>query len=255
MKNTILLTLLLASSFVFSQQIHVRYLKILSSFTTTHEDLYIKDNQVLSIQDSAIVQNKLTGDWTMAVNLDNGRKPSKEYFVSDLNNDTEKHFFFTSSIDGRGFFIYDKVPKINWAIDEKQTKKIAGYNCYKATGVFRGTNITAYFTKELPYSAGPFKFYGLSGLILEIRPDNMDHEIWKAESVDTNDQNKIVYKPQFLNKDKISLKEYVAAKEERMNKMFAKVTNSIPSGMKAQVKNNQRFTVEQKYEWEDNEDN
>lgn len=69
MKNAILLTLLLASSFVFSQQIHVRYLKVLSSFTTTHEDLYIKDNQVLSIQDSVIVQNKLTGDWTMAVNL------------------------------------------------------------------------------------------------------------------------------------------------------------------------------------------
>lgn len=137
-------------------------------------------------------------------------------------------------------------------IDEKQ-KKIAGYTCYKATGVFRGTNITAYFNKDLPYSAGPFKFYGLPGLILEIRPDNMDHEIWKAESVDTDDQSKIVYKPQFLNKDKISLKEYVAAKEERMNKIFAKVTNSIPSGMKAQVKNNQRFTVEQKYEWEENE--
>lgn len=253
MKNTILLIVLLASSWVFSQQIHVRYLKVLSPFTTTHEDLYIKNNQVLSVQDSVIVQNKLTGDWTMAVNLDHGRKPSKEYFVSDLNNDAEKHFFFTSSIDGRDFFIYDKVPKINWTIDEKQTKKIAGYTCYKATGVFRGTNITAYFTKALPYSAGPFKFYGLPGLILEIRPDNMDHEIWKAESIDTDDQNKIVYKPQFLNKDKISLKEYVAAKEERMNKVFAKVTNSIPSGMKAQVKNNQRFTVEQKYEWEENE--
>lgn len=80
----------------------------------------------------------------------------------------------------------------------------------------------------------------------------MDHEIWKAESVDTEDQRKIVYKPQFLNKEKISLKEYVEAKEERMNKIFAKATNSIPSGMGAHVKNNQRFTVEQKYEWEEN---
>jgi len=78
----------------------------------------------------------------------------------------------------------------------------------------------------------------------------MDHDIWKAESVDIDDQTRITYKPQFLNKDKISLKEYVAAKEERMNKIFAKVTNSLPSNMKTNVKNNQRFTVEQKYEWE-----
>lgn len=250
MKKIILLILLSISGFYFSQQIHVRYLKVLSSYTTTHEDLYINNNQILSIQDSIIIQNKLTSEWTMTVNLDNGRKPSKEYFVSDLNNEPERNFFFTSSVDGKGFFIYDKVPKINWTIDEKQTKKIAGYSCYKATGVFRGTNITAYFTKKLPYSTGPFKFYGLPGLILEIRPDNMDHEIWKAELVDLDDKNKIVFKPQFLNKDKISLKEYVAAKEARMNKIFAKVTDNLPSNMKSNVRNNQRFTVEQKYEWE-----
>lgn len=250
MKKILLLLILLWSGCYFSQQIHVKYIKVLSPFTTTHEDLYIKNNQVLSVQDSIVIQNKLTGDWTMSVNLDNGRKPSKEYFVSDLSQEPERNFFFTSSIDGRGFFIYDKVPEIKWTIDKKQTRKIAGYECYKATGVFRGTNITAYYTEKLPYSAGPFKFYGLPGLILEIRPDNMDHDIWKAESVDIDDQTRITYKPQFLNKDKISLKEYIAAKEERMNKIFAKVTNSLPSNMKTNVKNNQRFTVEQKYEWE-----
>lgn len=250
MKNLFLAVFIFLSCFINSQQIHVRYVKVLSSFTTTYEDLFIKNSQILSIQDSIIINNKLTGDWTMAINLDNGKKPSKEYFVSDLNEDRDKNFFFTSSIDGRGFFIYDKVPKINWIIDEKQTKKIAGYECTKATGVFRGTSITAYFAKKLPYSAGPFKFYGLPGLILEIKPDNMDHEIWKAESVNINDKTNVAYKPQFLNKDKISLKDYVAAKEERMNKIFAKVTNSLPANAKGNVKNSQRFTVEQKYEWE-----
>lgn len=251
MKKIIFFALLLISNFLLSQQIHIKYLRVLSSFATSHEDLYIKNNQILSIQDSIITQNKLTDSWTMSVNLDNGRKPIKQYFVSDINNESERNIFFTSSVESKDFFIYDKVPKPDWKIDEKETKKILGYNCIKATGIFRGSKVTAYFTKELPYSAGPFKFFGLPGLILDIRTDNKDHDIWKAESVDINDKSAVVFKPQFLNKEKLSLKEYVEAKEAHMNKIFAKVTDNLPkTDSKVQVTNNQRFTVEQKYEWE-----
>ncbi|WP_344826330.1 GLPGLI family protein [Chryseobacterium ginsenosidimutans] len=251
MKKFILFILFIISGFYFSQQIHVRYLKVLSPFTTTHEDLYIKNNQIFSVQDSIVAQNRLTDDWTVTINLDNGRKPNKQYFVSDINDESERNIFFTSSVDKRDFFIFDRVPKPDWKIEENQTKKILGYNCIKATGIFRGSKVTAYFTRDLPYSAGPFKFYGLPGLILDIRTDNKDHDIWKAESVNINDEKSIVYKPQFLNKEKISLKEYVNAKEAHMNKIFAKVTNNLPkTDAKIQVTTNQRFTVEQKYEWE-----
>src|SRR5215813_2250653 len=99
MKKNILFILLFISGLYFSQQIHIKYLKVLSSFTTTHEDLYIKNNQTISIQDSIVTQNKLTGDWNMLVNIDNGRKPSKQYFVSDLNNEQERNFFFTGNVD------------------------------------------------------------------------------------------------------------------------------------------------------------
>ncbi len=251
MKKITLFILFIISEFYFSQQIHVRYLKVLSPFTTTHEDLYIKNNQIISIQDSIVTENKLTDDWTIAVNIDKGKKANKQYYVSDINTESERNIFFTSSVDSKEFFIYDKVPKPEWKIDERDTKKILGYNCIKATGIFRGSKVTAYFTKDLPYSAGPFKFYGLPGLILDIRTDNKDHDIWKAESVNIDDKNTIVYKPQFLNKEKISLKEYVNTKEAHMNKIFAKVTDNLPkTDAKVQVTTNQRFTVEQKYEWE-----
>jgi GLPGLI family protein len=62
-----------------------------------------------------------------------------------------------------------------------KNKKILGYDCIKATANFRGSEVTAYFTKELPYSAGPFKFFGLPGVILDIREDNKNFNIWKAE--------------------------------------------------------------------------
>lgn len=250
MKKIHLLLLSVFSFLCTAQQIHVKYLKVLSSFATTHEDLYIKNNQVLSVQDSIINQNKLTDSWTMAVNLDNGKKPPKQYYVSDISNDMERNFFFTANVENRDFFIYDSVPQPMWNIEENSTKTVAGYKCIKATGIFRGSKITAYFSKDLPYSAGPFKFYGLPGLILDIRVDNMDHEIWKAESVDINDNTAIAYKPQFLNKEKISLKDYVDVKEAHMNKIFKKLSDALPPSNNIKVTTNQRFTVEQKYEWE-----
>jgi GLPGLI family protein len=251
MKSFTFIVSLLISQFYFSQQIHVKYLRVLSSFTTTHEDLYIKDKQIISIQDSIITNNNLNDSWEMQVNLDRGKKASKVYFVSDISNDPERNFFFTANLDSKDFFIYDKVPKPHWKIDESKTKKIAGYQCYKATAVFRGSNVIAYFTKELPYSAGPFKFYGLPGLILELKPENMNHDIWKAESVNIDDSTKISYKPSFLNNEKLSLQDYIEVKEARMNKIFAKLADNLPkSDVKVKIVTNQRMSIEKLYEWE-----
>lgn len=250
MKKNGLLILCFISAFCFSQQIHVKYLKVLSPFATSHEDLYIRNNQILSIQDSVIVNNNLNGQWEMGVNIDKGRKPAKQFYVSDLNNEMERNIFFTSNVDSREFFIYDQVPKPNWTIEENQTKIIAGYKCTKASGNFRGSKVIAYFAKDLPYSTGPFKFYGLPGLILDIRAENSDQDIWKAELVVVDDNSTIVFKPKFLNKEKISLKEYINAKEAYMNKIFDKVKNSIPASANAQITTNQRLSVEKKYEWE-----
>ncbi|MFP7655314.1 GLPGLI family protein [Chryseobacterium proteolyticum] len=57
-------------------------------------------------------------------------------------------FFYTQYIENdNDYFIHHKVPYIQWSIDDKSSKKILGYNCFKATTIFRGSPITAYFTK------------------------------------------------------------------------------------------------------------
>lgn len=250
MKKIGLLILCLVSILCLSQQIHVRYQRVLSPYTTSHEDLYVKNNQVLSIQDSLIINNNLNGQWEIGINIDKGRSLSKQFYVSDLNDEMERSIFFTSNVDSREFFIYDEVPKPDWKIEGNQTKIVAGYRCTKATGIFRGSKIIAYFSKDLPYSAGPYKFYGLPGLILDVRIENSNQDIWKAESVIVDDKDNIVFKPKFLSKEKISLKEYVNKKEAYMNKMFDKVKNAIPASVNAQITSNQRLSVEKKYEWE-----
>ncbi|MBQ3610561.1 MAG: GLPGLI family protein, partial [Bacteroidaceae bacterium] len=47
------------------------------------------------------------------------------------------------------------------------TMTILSYPCQKATCRFRGRDYTAWYTMEVPVSDGPWKLYGLPGLILK----------------------------------------------------------------------------------------
>jgi GLPGLI family protein len=65
-------------------------------------------------------------------------------------------------------FLYsDDYCNFNWEIHADK-KIILGYSCQKATTTFRGRTWEAWFTIDIPVSDGPWKFCGLSGLILEI---------------------------------------------------------------------------------------
>ena len=49
----------------------------------------------------------------------------------------------------------------------KKTKKIAGYNCFEATGTYKDRIITIYYTKELNAKASPELLPFIDGVILE----------------------------------------------------------------------------------------
>lgn len=231
------------------QQVHVKYLHVRSPIATLYEDLYIKGDHVISIQDSIININ--TSGTLSAIRKSN--KPfTKNYFISkNKNSDKVKDFFFTADIRDTEYFIHDNVAIPNWKIDKAQTKKILGYSCLKATAKFRGTNVTAYFTKELPYSAGPYKFYGLPGVILDIREDNNNYNIWKAEKVELNIDTKINFNPQFNNYPKINMKEFIEIKEGIQKKEMSDILAKMPEGTKMESgKPKNRPGLEKVFEWE-----
>lgn len=72
--------------------------------------------------------------------------------------------------------IIEKAGKYNYKCEEKishdweifeETQQILSYTCQKATTSFRGRNYTVWFASEIPVSDGPWKLYGLPGLILK----------------------------------------------------------------------------------------
>lgn len=70
----------------------------------------------------------------------------------------------------QNYLINESSAQTNWTITQ-ETKTLLGYTCQKATGICRGRNYTAWFATDIPASYGPWKLYGLPGLILEAYDD------------------------------------------------------------------------------------
>lgn len=75
-----------------------------------------------------------------------------------------------------------------WDITNSEPKVILGYEVKKATTNFGGRKWTAWFTPEIPIQDGPYKFYGLPGLILKISDDTNEYSFEiKGISKEKND--------------------------------------------------------------------
>ena len=69
--------------------------------------------------------------------------------------------------------------KFNWNITSDK-EKIGTYNVQKATTEFGERKWNAWFTTDLPFQDGPYKFYGLPGLIVKIEDEGKNYS-WELK--------------------------------------------------------------------------
>lgn len=76
---------------------------------------------------------------------------------------------------GKTYIIEDSLRAPSWKV-LNQIKDVAGYICMKAVteDTVKHQKITAWFTGDIPVSAGPERYYGLPGLILELEINDGD---------------------------------------------------------------------------------
>ncbi len=63
----------------------------------------------------------------------------------------------------------------NWKLTNEK-KKVRDLNLQKATTTWGGRNWIAWFTAEIPFQEGPYKFHGLPGLIVELYDDQNNYK-------------------------------------------------------------------------------
>ncbi|WP_419869316.1 GLPGLI family protein [Chryseobacterium sp. CT-SW4] len=69
---------------------------------------------------------------------------------------------------------YSEDLKFNWNI-QADKEKIGEYNTQKATTEFGGRKWIAWFSTDLPFQDGPYKFFGLPGLIVKIEDEGKNY--------------------------------------------------------------------------------
>lgn len=99
------------------------------------------------------------------------RAPKGFVYFADFKDKifTNREMLFTKPV-----IVVDSMVAINWKIDASAEKKVDKLNCKKAIGDFRGRTYEVWFTEDIPTNAGPWKLWGLPGLIVEVKDTKTD---------------------------------------------------------------------------------
>lgn len=150
-------------------------------FSQTHRFFYRANFKKDSLQTEFTKQF-----FVLDINKNNSKFYSTDYLTNDsinkINKDGDYEFSYPK-LDFRiikkgkvfenyvsqspNFYCYETTDKQDWTILPEK-KKIKGFDAQKATTQFGGREWVAWFTNEIQFSSGPYKFHGLPGLILEI---------------------------------------------------------------------------------------
>ena len=118
--------------------------------------------------------------------------PSSAIKCSIFKNMTTKTISTTDHIYLQGMYEYEEsFDCFNWLITS-EIDTIHNYVCQKAICDFGGRTWEAWFTLELPFSDGPYKFCALPGLILNVA-DTQNHYSWEFLSIEKPSEPMMVY--------------------------------------------------------------
>lgn len=130
---------------------------------------YSKDYFVSDSTMQAIVEKDTQ---SLNINLGNFKFKGKiRYNIEKMYPDYSVNFF---TFLGSDEYQVQENRKQDWKIlPEKE--KIGAFNAQKAVCNFAGRKWTAWFTTDLPIQDGPYKFYGLPGLIVKVEDNTHSH--------------------------------------------------------------------------------
>ncbi len=124
----------------------------------------------------------------------------------------------THVINGGKVECVQQIPECQQWLLTDETDTIFNYPCKKATVNYGGRHYTAWYTSELPINDGPWKFFGLPGLILKVE-DSEQFFIYEAFGLQQYDNAVIV-------KDK---DDYEKCNLEQFNRLADKRRSGIPT--------------------------
>ncbi len=155
---------------------------------TLNRDYIIKELFSLQISDKRaffISEDKLKFDSAFIAkfnqdksHIDLSHMPSRSNFLI-IQTNTNSQFYEPI---GMSLLSYNSPAINNWKL-VNETKVISSFNCKKAEVRYKGRDWTAWYSTDIPFPYGPYKFSGLPGLIVKITDKTGDYDFELVKSV------------------------------------------------------------------------
>ncbi len=218
MRSTLILSLLLiyfsnlitAQSFVIQYDYSKRVKKDSTRIVSQNTFLNIEENYSTFFSEAPYLADSI-----IASDKKLGNKINFKALPADLlgcyiqKKLSSKEVIYYSDEFDEHEYKYNEEPKFTWKIT-KESKEILGHKVYLASTTYGGRNYIAYFTTEIPVQDGPYKFFGLPGLILEIFDEKKDHHFL---AIGISKEKKISID------DRISKRKYIETSKSKFNEM------------------------------------
>ncbi len=172
----------------------------------TESETLMKNAPVEETEEDTVVQ----GGGVM-IRMDRSREENETYTNLDEGTVIEKRDFM-----GRTFLVSGEQPLLAWKLTGEQSE-YQGFAVQKATAERDSSMIEAWFSPEIPVSAGPDAFSGLPGLILVLSIDE-DRMVFSAKEINLEGFEEGVLKAPKKGK-KVSRDEFDEIVEEKMKEM------------------------------------
>jgi len=164
-------------------------------------------------------ENRIKRDSVMQANRQSGgargfNREQMDGLRTNINYSIEKNkkdqkTFYKERL-GRDQYSYEEDRPLNWKI-LSETTKIGDYKVQKAETDFGGRKWTAWFTTDLPYQDGPYKFNGLPGLVVKAEDSTGDYSFDLMKNYKISDFPEMTT---FGNVIKVKRTDYVKQQEK-----------------------------------------
>lgn len=164
-------------------------------------------------------ENRIKRDSVMKANFQSGgargfNREQMDGLRTNINYSIEKNkkdqkIIYKDRL-GRDQYSYEEDRPLNWRI-LSETTKIGDYKVQKAETDFGGRKWTAWFTTDLPYQDGPYKFSGLPGLVVKAEDSTGDYSFDLMKNYKISDFPEMVT---FGNVMKVKRTDYVKQQEK-----------------------------------------
>lgn len=142
----------------------------------------------------------------------------------------------------------EEIEKPEWVIGDSIIN-ILGYECIKATTVFRGRTWTAFFSPEIPIPDGPWKLCGLPGMILKAY-DKKNEYCYEAIALNTKELGDVEFYNYY---DRLKIKDRKEGLRDRKKSMSQDMRSKINAitGLNLDVTSAKKSTKQKRYDFEE----